>query len=61
MKIKEFREYLMSTYFWGLVVNWGLSLVVFKDMNVSSDIISGRMTIAFILYSMVFMRFVYRV
>lgn len=61
MKTKEFREYLMSTHFWGPVANWGLPLAAFKDMNAPPDIISGRMTTALILYSMAFMRFAYRV
>ncbi|XP_058391046.1 mitochondrial pyruvate carrier 1-like protein [Diceros bicornis minor] len=61
MKTKEFREYLMSTHFWGPVANWGLPLAAFKDMNAPPDIISGRMTTALIFYSMAFMRFAYRV
>ncbi|XP_004399799.1 PREDICTED: mitochondrial pyruvate carrier 1-like protein [Odobenus rosmarus divergens] len=61
MKTKEFREYVTSTHFWGPVVNCGLPAAAFKDMNEPPDIISGRMTMAFLFYSMAFMRFAYRV
>ncbi|MEJ1279962.1 hypothetical protein NN561_010899 [Cricetulus griseus] len=61
VKTKEFRDYITSTHFWGPVANWGLPLAAFKDMRASPDIISGRMTIALIFYSMAFMRFAYRV
>ncbi|VCX42665.1 unnamed protein product [Gulo gulo] len=61
MKTKEFRNYLASTHFWGPVANYGLPLAAFKDMNASPEIISGRMTVALIFYSMAFMRFAYRV
>uniref|UniRef100_A0A1D5QF59 Mitochondrial pyruvate carrier n=1 Tax=Macaca mulatta TaxID=9544 RepID=A0A1D5QF59_MACMU len=58
---KEFRGYVSSTHFWGPVFDWGLPLAAFKDMKASLEIISGRMTTAFILYSAIFMRFAYRV
>lgn len=61
MKTKEFRDYIMSTHFWGPVANWGLPIAAFRDMKASPDIISGRMTTALIFYSMAFMRFAYRV
>ncbi|XP_020935718.1 mitochondrial pyruvate carrier 1-like protein [Sus scrofa] len=61
LKTKEFRDYLASTHFWGPVANWGLPLAAFKDMRAPPDIISGRMTMALIFYSMAFMRFAYRV
>ncbi|XP_066213873.1 mitochondrial pyruvate carrier 1-like protein [Saccopteryx leptura] len=61
MKTKEFRDYVTSTHFWGPMGNWGLPLAALKDMEASPDIISGRMTMALIFYSMAFMRFAYRV
>uniref|UniRef100_A0A8C9KWI8 Mitochondrial pyruvate carrier n=1 Tax=Phocoena sinus TaxID=42100 RepID=A0A8C9KWI8_PHOSS len=61
VKTKEFRDYVTSTHFWGPVANWGIPLAAIKDMWAPPDIISGRMTTAFILYSMVLMRFAYLV
>ncbi|XP_069320204.1 mitochondrial pyruvate carrier 1-like protein [Eulemur rufifrons] len=61
VKTQEFRDYLTSTHFWGPVANWGLPMAAFNDMKRSPDIISGRMTTALIFYSMIFMRFAYRV
>uniref|UniRef100_A0A4X2JS36 Mitochondrial pyruvate carrier n=1 Tax=Vombatus ursinus TaxID=29139 RepID=A0A4X2JS36_VOMUR len=51
----------LRTHFWGPVANWGLPLAAFKDMRASPEIISVRMTLALILYSLAFMRFAYRV
>nr|XP_002719878.1 mitochondrial pyruvate carrier 1-like protein [Oryctolagus cuniculus] len=61
VKTKEFRDYITSTHFWGPVANWGIPLAALKDMKAPPDIISGRMTTALICYSLVFMRFAYRV
>lgn len=61
IKIKEFRDYITSTHFWGPLANWGLPLATFKDMKVPPDIISGLMTMALILYSMAFMYFAYHI
>ncbi|XP_040858985.1 mitochondrial pyruvate carrier 1-like protein [Ochotona curzoniae] len=61
VKTKEFRNYITSTHFWGPVANWGLPLAAYKDMKESPEIISGRMTTALIFYSLIFMRFAYRV
>ncbi|XP_004588035.2 mitochondrial pyruvate carrier 1-like protein [Ochotona princeps] len=61
IKTKEFRNYITSTHFWGPVANWGLPLAAYKDMKESPEIISGRMTTALIFYSLIFMRFAYRV
>ncbi|XP_034080228.1 mitochondrial pyruvate carrier 1 [Gymnodraco acuticeps] len=61
MKSKEFREYLMSTHFWGPIANWGLPIAAFTDMKKSPEIISGRMTFALSCYSLLFMRFAYKV
>ncbi|KFO28256.1 mitochondrial pyruvate carrier 1-like protein [Fukomys damarensis] len=61
VKTKKFRDYLTSTHFWGPVANWGLPLAAFNDMKSPPDIISGRMTTALFLCSLVFVRFAYRV
>ncbi|XP_059686247.1 mitochondrial pyruvate carrier 1 isoform X2 [Pelecanus crispus] len=46
VRSKEFRDYLMSTHFWGPVANWGLPVAAINDMKKSPEIISGRMTFA---------------
>ncbi|XP_041106085.1 mitochondrial pyruvate carrier 1 [Polyodon spathula] len=61
LKSKEFRDYLMSTHFWGPVANWGLPIAAINDMKKSPEIISGRMTFALCCYSLLFMRFAYKV
>uniref|UniRef100_A0AAV2LRZ7 Mitochondrial pyruvate carrier n=1 Tax=Knipowitschia caucasica TaxID=637954 RepID=A0AAV2LRZ7_KNICA len=64
-------EYLWSDYdavpkdihvhFWGPVANWGLPIAAIADMKKSPEIISGRMTFALCCYSLLFMRFAYKV
>ncbi|XP_066993826.1 mitochondrial pyruvate carrier 1 [Anabrus simplex] len=61
LKSKEFREYLMSTHFWGPVANWGIPIAAIADTQKSPEIISGKMTIALTLYSCMFMRFAWKV
>lgn len=61
VRSKEFRDYLMSTHFWGPVANWGLPIAAINDMKKSPEIISGRMTFALCCYSLAFMRFAYKV
>jgi len=61
LKSKDFRDYLMSTHFWGPVANWGLPIAAISDMKKSPEIISGRMTFALTCYSLLFMRFAYKV
>ncbi|KAM5164689.1 mitochondrial pyruvate carrier 1 isoform 2-T2 [Mantella aurantiaca] len=69
VKSKEFRDYLMSIdifynslqHFWGPVANWGLPIAAINDMKKSPEIISGRMTFALTCYSLLFMRFAYKV
>eukprot|EP00158_Paraphelidium_tribonemae_P000901 Partr_v1_DN23643_c0_g1_i2_m18845 putative Brain protein 44-like len=53
----EFRSYLMSTHFWGPVANWGLPLAAYADLQKSPEYISGNMTVALSVYSLLFMRF----
>ncbi|TGZ72360.1 hypothetical protein CRM22_002131 [Opisthorchis felineus] len=54
---KEFRDYLMSTHFWGPVANWGLPLAAIGDLKKNPELISGNMTTALMFYSLLFMRF----
>ncbi|XP_055683970.1 mitochondrial pyruvate carrier 1 [Lutzomyia longipalpis] len=61
LKSKEFREYLMSTHFWGPVANWGIPLAALADIRKDPKIISGKMTTALCLYSTIFMRFAWMV
>ncbi|KAJ8724245.1 hypothetical protein PYW08_015719 [Mythimna loreyi] len=58
---KEFRQYLMSTHFWGPVANWGIPLAAIADIKKDPSFISGKMTFALSLYSLMFMRFAWRV
>ncbi|KAI0275083.1 UPF0041-domain-containing protein [Gloeopeniophorella convolvens] len=55
------REYFFSTHFWGPVANWGLPLAAIADLRKDEEVISGTMTSALAAYSMVFMRFAWRV
>uniref|UniRef100_A0A1L8DZW1 Mitochondrial pyruvate carrier n=1 Tax=Nyssomyia neivai TaxID=330878 RepID=A0A1L8DZW1_9DIPT len=61
LKSKEFREYLMSTHFWGPIANWGIPLAALADIRKDPKIISGKMTTALCLYSAIFMRFAWMV
>ncbi|XP_046560478.1 mitochondrial pyruvate carrier 1-like [Haliotis rubra] len=61
VKSKEFRQYLCSTHFWGPVANWGLPLAALGDLKKDPEIISGKMTLALAIYSMLFMRFAIKV
>ncbi|PIL31926.1 hypothetical protein GSI_06630 [Ganoderma sinense ZZ0214-1] len=55
------RDYFLSTHFWGPVANWGLPLAALADLTKNEEVISGPMTTALASYSMVFMRFAWRV
>ncbi|KAG7279177.1 hypothetical protein CRUP_022372, partial [Coryphaenoides rupestris] len=48
-------------HFWGPIANWGLPIAALTDMKKSPEIISGRMTFALTCYSLLFMRFAYKV
>uniref|UniRef100_T1HC11 Mitochondrial pyruvate carrier n=1 Tax=Rhodnius prolixus TaxID=13249 RepID=T1HC11_RHOPR len=45
LKKKEFRDYLMSTHFWGPVANWGIPIAAIADTQKDPTIISGKMTL----------------
>ncbi|KAF8640820.1 hypothetical protein AX17_000469 [Amanita inopinata Kibby_2008] len=55
------REYFFSTHFWGPVANWGLPLAAISDIRKDEELISGTMTTTLTFYSLVFMRFAWRV
>ncbi|XP_018903347.1 mitochondrial pyruvate carrier 1 [Bemisia tabaci] len=61
LKSKEFRTYLASTHFWGPVANWGIPIAAISDIRKDPKLISGKMTFALCLYSLVFMRFAWKV
>ncbi|EJT98050.1 UPF0041-domain-containing protein [Dacryopinax primogenitus] len=61
LKSPKAREYFFSTHFWGPVANWGLPLAAIADVQKDETVISGPMTTALAAYSMVFMRFAWRV
>ncbi|KAG0000876.1 pyruvate transporter mpc1 [Entomortierella chlamydospora] len=48
-------------HFWGPVANWGLPLAAIADTKKDADMISGNMTAALTVYSMLFMRFAWMV
>ncbi|XP_054003284.1 mitochondrial pyruvate carrier 1-like [Hylaeus anthracinus] len=50
-----------STHFWGPVFNWMIPIAAIADTQKHPRIISGKMTLALALYSMVFMRFAWKV
>lgn len=61
LRSKEFRQYLCSTHFWGPVANWGIPLAALADIKKDPSIISGKMTTALCIYSLLFMRFALKV
>jgi len=61
LKSKEMRDYLTSTHFWGPVANWGIPIAAIADTKKDPKYISGKMTLALCLYSMIFMRFAWKV
>ncbi|CAL7934364.1 unnamed protein product [Xylocopa violacea] len=58
---KKSWDYFMSTHFWGPAFNWMIPVAAIADTQKHPRIISGKMTLALSLYSMVFMRFAVRV
>merc|ERR1711912_21513 len=58
----NFKEYVLSTHFWGPVANWAIPIAAIADCsNKPADIISIPMTVALCVYSCLFMRFAYMV
>ncbi|XP_068973168.1 mitochondrial pyruvate carrier 1-like [Bombus flavifrons] len=50
-----------STHFWGPVFNWMIPIAAISDTQKHPRIISGKMTLALALYSIMFMRFAMKV
>jgi len=61
VRTKEFRDWICSTHFWGPAANWGLPLAALGDLKKNPEFISGKMTLALSVYSMLFMRFAWKV
>lgn len=38
---KDWRNYFLSTHFWGPVANWGIPIAAIADFKKSPEIISG--------------------
>jgi len=56
------RQYFFSTHFWGPVANWGLPIAALSDIvNKDEEVISGVMSPTLGFYSLIFMRFAWRV
>lgn len=50
-----------TTHFWGPITNWGISIAALKDMRKPPELVSRDMTVALMVYSLLFMRFALRV
>ncbi|WVO16212.1 chlorophyll synthesis pathway protein BchC [Cryptococcus depauperatus] len=62
MKSPAAKQYFFSTHFWGPFANWGLPLAALADIvNKDEETISGVMSPTLAAYSMIFMRFAWRV
>ncbi|GAB1600434.1 mitochondrial pyruvate carrier 1-like [Argonauta hians] len=48
-------------HFWGPIANWGIPLAAIADIKKDPDFISGKMTAALTIYSLLFMRFALKV
>ncbi|KAF9922469.1 pyruvate transporter mpc1 [Linnemannia zychae] len=51
----------VNGHFWGPVANWGLPLAAIADFKKDPEMISGNMTAALSVYSLLFMRFAWMV
>ncbi|CAH3121660.1 unnamed protein product [Pocillopora meandrina] len=50
-----------AIFFYQMFANWGLPLAAMSDMKRDPEYISGKMTTALCIYSMLFMRFAWKV
>uniref|UniRef100_A0A914HMU2 Mitochondrial pyruvate carrier n=1 Tax=Globodera rostochiensis TaxID=31243 RepID=A0A914HMU2_GLORO len=57
----EWRNYFLSTHFWGPVTNWLIPAAAICDFRKDPEMISGPMSCALTIYSSVFMRFAWKV
>merc|ERR1712000_154998 len=58
---QTYREYFLSTHFWGPLANWGFVVAGLADATKPPKQISGWMTSALCVYSILFMRFAWMV
>ena len=52
LKSKDFRNYLMSTHFWGPVANWGIPIAAIADFKRDPSMISGNMTVGKLFFNL---------
>ncbi|MES1913013.1 MAG: pyruvate transporter mpc1 [Cercozoa sp. M6MM] len=52
---------MKTTHFWGPVANWGFVLAGLADLKKPVEFVSGPMSFALCVYSMLFMRFAWMV
>mmetsp|Transcript_6405 Transcript_6405/g.19378 ORF Transcript_6405/g.19378 Transcript_6405/m.19378 type:complete len:131 (-) Transcript_6405:179-571(-) len=50
-----------TVHFWGPLANWGFAISGLVDMRKPPDMVSPKMTFALCVYSILFMRFAWRV
>jgi len=50
-----------TTHFWGPICNWGIALAGIADWNRPPEKVSGAMTTALCVYSLLFIRFAWRI
>lgn len=55
------HHHITSTHFWGPIANWGIPLAAIADIKKDPKYISGKMTLALCVYSLLFMRFAIKV
>eukprot|EP00184_Porphyridium_aerugineum_P007533 CAMPEP_0184697738 /NCGR_PEP_ID=MMETSP0313-20130426/4603_1 /TAXON_ID=2792 /ORGANISM="Porphyridium aerugineum, Strain SAG 1380-2" /LENGTH=106 /DNA_ID=CAMNT_0027156571 /DNA_START=164 /DNA_END=484 /DNA_ORIENTATION=- len=51
----------MTTHFWGPAANWGFAVAGLVDMKKPPEMVSEKMTFALCIYSLLFMRFAWKV
>lgn len=47
----EWRNYFMSTHFWGPFANWGIPIAAIADTQKHPKFISGKMTLGKAIYN----------
>merc|ERR1712189_115581 len=57
----SWKDYFLSTHFWGPAANWGIPIAAMVDCRKSPEIISPNMTGSLIIYSALFARFAWMV
>merc|ERR1712168_1234070 len=57
----SWKDYFLSTHFWGPAANWGIPIAAMADCRKSPEIISPNMTGSLIIYSALFARFAWMV